>query len=223
MQQSLFGNLMAVAEPEAPAKSIDGKTPLSEAIFTVIDCETTGLSAKKNSLTEVCAIQFQNGKEIAKYTTLIKPAESISAEVTAITGITDEMVQNAPALVTVLGELCNFIGPSPILVGHNVQFDIRFITEKLQQSGMTSFLSRINPETAFCTKALAVKILPGLPSYEGIVVATTCGVTNPNAHRAEHDVRMTGETLFALIKKQQEKDGTLKTIQDLRTFQGDLK
>jgi DNA polymerase III epsilon subunit-like protein len=69
---------------------------------------------------------------------------------------------------------------------------------------------------------LAVKTLPGLPSYEGIVVATTCEVYNPNPHRAESDVRMSAGILFELIKRLRAQGQPMSTVQDLLAWQGVL-
>lgn len=223
MQQSLFASALAVA-PEEPALSATTllETPLEDVVFTVIDTETTGLSPKKNALTEITAIQFKNGVEQGKFSTLVKPSEDIPPEVEALTGISNAMVQQAPPLISVLTDLCAFTGSTPIIVGHNVGFDIRFITEKLQQSGLSSFSHRFDLTRACCTKALAVKLLPGLPSYEGIVVATQCGVVNPNPHRAEADVRMSAGILFQLIERLKKQDPNVKTLGDLFAFQGVL-
>lgn len=222
MQQSLFGSLAgpAVVE-EKPALPLY-QMALSDAVFSVLDLETTGLNAKRNAITEVTAIQYKNGVEIGKYSTLIKPTEAIPEEVELLTGISNEMVKNAPALVMALSELSAFLGPSPIIVGHNVSFDIGFLKEKIGQSGLDVFADRYDLSRAFCTKVLAQKALPSLPSYEGIVVATAIGYHNPNPHRAEADVRMSGAILFALIEKLQAENASIKTVQDLLTYQGVL-
>lgn len=225
MQQSLFGSLAlspSVAEQAVPAQSNLNQIRFEDAIFTVIDLETTGLNAKKNAITEVTAIQFKNGEEVAKYSTLIKPAEAISEEVELLTGISNEMVKNAPALVMVLSELAGFIGESPVLVGHNVQFDINFLREKCSQNGLESFVERFNLGRAVCTKAIAVKALPSLPSYEGIVVATSVGIHNPNPHRAESDVRMSAGILFEIAKRVRAENPSINTIQDFLNWQGSL-
>lgn len=223
MQQSLFGSLAA----PGPATAESTAQPLSEilledAVFTVLDLETTGLNAKKNGITEVTAIQFRNGVEIGKYSTLIKPTEAIPEEVELLTGITNDMVRNAPALVMVLSELSGFVGDSPIIVGHNVSFDIGFLREKVSQNGLDVFLERYNYARAFCTKVLAQKALPSLPSYEGIMVATAIGYHNDNPHRAEADVRMSAAILFELIKRLKAENPILKTAQDLLDYQGTL-
>jgi DNA polymerase III epsilon subunit family exonuclease len=223
MQQSLFGNL-ALSEPVASETSslpLD-QLPLEEAVFTVLDLETTGLNAKKNAITEVTAIQFRNGVEIGKYSTLVKPTEPIPEEVELLTGITNDMVKNSPALIMVLSELSGFIGDSPMIVGHNVSFDIGFLREKVSQNGLSVFLDRYDLSRAFCTKVLAQKALPSLPSYEGIVVATAIGYHNPNPHRAEADVRMSAGILFELINRLKAQDALMKTAQDLLNYQGIL-
>lgn len=222
MQQSLFASVISTTPAETVSQSTWLNQSIEETVFTVIDVETTGLNAKKNSLTEITAIQFQNGKEKGKFSTLVKPTEPIPPEVEALTGITNDMVQQAPPLITVLSDLCNFMGTNPIIVGHNVGFDIRFLREKIEQSGLSSFLERVDIERAVCTKALAVKALPGLPSYEGIVVATQCGVDNPNPHRAEYDVRMSAGILFAILEQLKQQGTSPKTVQDLLAYQGPL-
>jgi len=224
MQHSLFAGLVATAEPEAEKSSPKlNKVLLEDAVFTVIDLETTGLNAKKSGITEVVAISYRNGKEEKFFGSLVKPTEDIPEEVEMLTGITNDMVRNAPPLITVLGELTNFLGNNPLLVGHNVGFDIGFLREKVEQSGLGTFLERYELEKSFCTKALAVKGVPGLPSYEGIMVATALGYHNPNPHRAEADVRMSAAILFALLERIKTENPKIKTVQDLLTWQGALR
>lgn len=223
MQQSLFGSLSAptATSMEAARKPLD-QLLLDEATFAVLDLETTGLNAKRNAITEVTAILFRNGEEVDKYSTLIKPTEPIPEEVELLTGITNDMVKQSPALVMVLSELSGFLGEAPLIVGHNVSFDMGFLKEKVSQSGLDVFAERYDLSRAFCTKVLAQKAMPGLPSYEGIMVATAVGYHNPNPHRAEADVRMSAAILFELIKKLKAQDAGMKTVQDLMNFQGVL-
>jgi DNA polymerase III epsilon subunit family exonuclease len=223
MQQSLFGSLTATesSTPENGRQILDS-VRLEDAVFAVLDLETTGLSAKKCGITEVTAIQFKNGREVGMYSTLVKPTEPIPEEVELLTGISNDMVRHSPAIVMVLSELAAFLGEAPIIVGHNVSFDIGFLREKLSQNGLASFLSRVELSRALCTKVLAQKALPGLPSYEGVMVATAIGYHNPNPHRAEADVRMSAGILFELINRLQAQDSQLKTVQDLLDYQGSL-
>jgi DNA polymerase III epsilon subunit-like protein len=103
-----------------------------------------------------------------------------------------------------------------------VSFDLGFLKEKISQSGLDVFAGRYDLSRAFCTKVLAQKAMPSLPSYEGIVVATAVGYHNPNPHRAESDVRMSAAILFELIKKLQAESNALITVQDLLNYQGVL-
>ncbi len=220
MQQSLFGSVVLSGEDEAAPKLSPLASAIEDAVFTVIDLETTGLNARKNAITEIVAIQYKNGEEMGKYATLVKPTEPIPPEVEAITGISNDMVAQAPALVMALSELCGFVGTSPLIVGHNVAFDLNFLREKLDTSGLSPFITRFDPATAFCTKILAQKVLPGLPSYEGIVVANQCGVINDNPHRAEYDVRMSAGILFSLIRRLRERQHPIQSVEDLLCYQG---
>jgi DNA polymerase III epsilon subunit family exonuclease len=222
MQHSLFGGLAASISPVAQDSKPLEALLLGEAAFTVIDLETTGLNAKKNAITEVVAITFRDGEEVGKYSTLVKPTEEISEEVEMLTGITNGMVRQAPPLITVMSELAGFLGESPVIVGHNVGFDIGFLREKVTQCGLDTFLDRFDAARAFCTRLLALKALPGLPSYEGIMVATAVGYHNPNPHRAEADVRMSAAILFALLRKIREENPRIRTVRELLTWQGPL-
>jgi len=224
MQQSLFGSLALQTETVCEPVVALNQWLLSDAVMTVLDLETTGLNARKNAISEITAIQYRNGEEIKKYSTLVRPTEPIPEEVELLTGISNDMVRNAPVVAVALSELAGFVGASPIVVGHNVQFDIQFLREKLTQNGLSSFLPRFDITRAFCTRALAVKALPGLPSYEGIMVATSVGVHNNNPHRAEADVRMSAGILFEIIKRLQQDNSipSLRTVQDLLHWQGPL-
>jgi DNA polymerase III subunit epsilon len=118
----------------------------------------------------------------------------------------------------VLQQFIDLLGPSPILVGHNVSFDINFIREKLSQYGLPQSL--VTLERGICTRNLARKLIPGLPTYEGVVVATACNVVNNNPHRAEADVRMAAGILFALLRQL---GSTVSTVADVQAIQGPLK
>lgn len=220
LQTSLFSSLFQSEAETAPAAATLMAQLIDEATFTVIDLETTGLNPKRNSITEVTAIQYVNGEAIGIFSTLVQPKEPIPFEVESLTGISNEMVATAPPLMMVLNDLLAFMGAAPIIVGHNVSFDIGFLREKCLESGLIGLENRIDLSRAFCTKVLAQKVMPGLPSYEGIVVATQCGYHNDNPHRAEADVRMSAAILFALVKRLRAEGKPLHTLAELHAIQG---
>lgn len=94
--------------------------------YTVIDIETTGLSASYNEIIELCALKIRNNEIVDKFSTLIKPYRIISPFITNLTGITNEMVKNAPKINRILDKYLDFIS-NDIIIGHNVKFDINFI------------------------------------------------------------------------------------------------
>jgi DNA polymerase III epsilon subunit family exonuclease len=219
-QTSLFASLFQ--EPSNETRLDLMAQPFDTATFVVIDLETTGLNAKKNSITEVTAIKYVNAEALSVFSSLVKPHESIPIEVEALTGITNEMVAQAPPLVMVLNDLLQFLGKEQIIVGHNVSFDMAFLQAKSEACGFYGLEDRLSLEKSLCTKVLAQKVLPHLPSYEGILVATQCGYHNPNPHRAEADVRMSAAILFALVDKLRSAGQPIHTVQDVFNVQGIL-
>ena len=94
--------------------------------FVVIDTETTGLSSFKNEITEISAIRFEDWTPVELFHSMVKPKKEISAEITSITGITNEMVSDAPPFYRLIPSLLSFIGKSN-LVGYNLPFDLKFL------------------------------------------------------------------------------------------------
>lgn len=147
-------------------------------LFVAIDTETTGLSPLYNELIEVSAIKYQGSKKIDTFSQLIRPKKPIPYTITKITGITNEMVENAPQVEEVMPELIRFVGKLPI-VAHNAGFDLGFL--------------RNNAKGYFCenpiidTVALSRKMLPQLPNHKLGTVAKHLGVEEDGFHRAEFD------------------------------------
>ena len=107
--------------------SLDDASPaLSNVVFCVLDLETAGSSAEVGGITEIGAVKYQGGQEIARFTTLVNPGCAIQSFIVMLTGITDIMVMNAPPIEEVLDDLVAFIGDS-VIVAHNARFDMGFI------------------------------------------------------------------------------------------------
>lgn len=106
--------------------------------FTVIDVETTGLDPKYDSIIELAAIKYRNGLPVEEFCTLVNPCQIIDDFITELTGITNEMLSQAPEISEVLTSYLNFID-SDIVVGHNVNFDINFIYDQAAILGLPSF------------------------------------------------------------------------------------
>lgn len=118
---------VACMEESIKYSKITSKTNYSRiGNFVVIDVETTGLSSLKNELIEICAIKFEDWTPVEKFNSLIKPNKSIPEDITEITGISNEMVENAPTFSDLISHLNEFIGKNNI-VGYNLPFDLKFI------------------------------------------------------------------------------------------------
>ncbi len=199
-------------------------TPVSRATFTVIDTETTGLDPHTSELLEVTAIQYRNGREIRKFSTLVKPSQPIPERIRQLTGITDAMVAEAPAPREALRRLLRFVGRQPLVVGHYVNFDLDFLQHRLEEAGLAPETRRFRLSKAVCTKTLGQVVLPELNLHRisGSLVALGeyLGIVNPNPHRAESDVQTTAGVLFALIDRSRQQGYPIRTVHDLLHAQG---
>ncbi|PLX66369.1 MAG: 3'-5' exonuclease [Denitrovibrio sp.] len=118
-------------EKIAHSKTLDEK--LENTVFSVVDTETTGLNINEARIINVAAVKVQNFKIIDFYNTFINPEEMIPKESIKWHNITDEMVQDKPTVGEVLPDFINFVGDS-IIVGHNINFDIKMINKEMMNT-----------------------------------------------------------------------------------------
>lgn len=149
--------------------------------YTVVDIETTGLSTTFNEIIEISAIKVRGGKVMGTFSSLIKPVERINGFIENLTGITNEIVKDAPCAESVLKEFYDFAG-ADILVGHNVSFDVGFLYVNLLEKLGLAF-SNCYVDTLF----LARKALPNLVNHKQVTVATYYGIETSGSHRALRD------------------------------------
>ena len=159
-------------------------------VIVAIDIETTGLDPQNDAILEIGAVRF-NGRRIeAEWSSLINPARPIPPTITALTGITNEMVRNAPALRAVLPEFADFVGTAPVL-GHNVRFDLSF----LQRSGV------LQNNEVLDTYELASVVMPMASRYNLGSLTQQLGILLPASHRALDDTRATHAVFVQLYEK----------------------
>lgn len=164
---------------------------LKEHDFVVFDLETTGLDYQTNSITEIGGIKIREGKIIETFSTLVKPKEEISAEITKLTGITNSMVENQLPIEEVIGDFYKFCDDC-VLVGHNIDFDYKFIFKAGRENGY--LFNQKQQDTLF----LAREQLKGLKNYKLGTIAEYLGVKLDNAHRAVFDALATAEVFIKL-------------------------
>lgn len=167
--------------------------------YIIVDIETTGLSKERHHITEIAAVQFDGEKIIKKFQTLINPQTPIPWFITHLTGITNDMVQDAPTIEQALPDFFDFLGDH-ILVAHNATFDYGF----LNHNGIYHLNTSIKNHT-LCTRKLANRLLPELPSKRLECLCQYFNITNERAHRAMGDVMATVKIFkkfLSLLKKQ---------------------
>lgn len=185
---------------------------LSEQIFTIFDTETTGFSpAKGDKIIEIAAIQMQGGKilENKVFESFVNPRRSIPFEATSVNKITDNMVQDAPHIETVLPQFMDFVGDS-MLVAHNAEFDIAFLAEELFM--MNPFAQ---PPFALCTKLLSRALYPH-EKYHNLDTLTyrfALEAPKEGRHRALTDVLMLAQVFTRLLE-----EARVHTTEDLRSL-----
>lgn len=161
--------------------------------YTVIDIETTGLNPGLDEIIEMTALRVRNNQITNTYSTLVKPSHQIPPFIEELTGITNEMVSEAPTLNIVLPDFISFIGDDVIL-GHNVSFDINFISEESKLLlGYPIENNYIN------TLSLARKAFPHAQNHKLKTLSILLGLKAPT-HRAETDTLCTKE-LYDAIRK----------------------
>jgi len=121
-------NISALSEKDFPSlKRSKGKSLLeTPSNYVVIDIETTGLDPYFDEIVEIAAIKVENNQVQETFQTLVKPNKKIDDFISELTGITNEMVEDAPKIQTALLQFLEFLGDA-IILGHNVHFDINFL------------------------------------------------------------------------------------------------
>lgn len=94
--------------------------------YIAIDLETTGLEAKLEKITEIAALKVIDGAVTERLVTLINPMRRLGERITELTGITDQMVADAPVIEDVIEDVIKFCGDLPLL-GHHIIFDYGFL------------------------------------------------------------------------------------------------
>ncbi len=161
------------------------------ASIVAIDIETTGLDYETDAITEIGAVRFNGNRVEAEWSSLINPNRSIPPAITQLTGISNEMVRNAPPMRAIINELAAFVGDSPVL-GHNVGFDL-------------AFLQRYNigvSNDVLDTYELAAVLLPTASRYNLSALAQSLGIPIlEDAHRALADARVTHSVFTRLYDR----------------------
>jgi DNA polymerase-3 subunit epsilon len=163
--------------------------------YCVLDTETTGLSAYYDEVIEIGILRVRNGEITDRYEQLIKPENEIDGFITSLTGITNEMVADKPAIEDVKSDVLAFLG-SDIIVGHNTSFDVRFLAAGFHEDIANEYMD---------TMQFARKLYPDLPHHRLSDLSEYLHLTN-NEHRALADC-VTTEELYEAMKTEMVRKG----------------
>lgn len=162
-------------------------------MFAVIDLETTGGSANRDKITEIAVVVHDGTRRIREYSSLINPECPIPHYITDITGISDDMVADAPRFYEVARDIVEMT-EGCIFVAHNVNFDYGFLREEFKRLGFTYEREKL------CTVRTSRKLIPGLPSYSLGKLCYSLGIQLRDRHRAMGDAAATVILLERLLE-----------------------
>lgn len=167
---------------------------LSETEFVVVDVETTGANAATSRITEIGAYRVRGRRIVGEFATLINPQTPIPPFISDLTGISNEMVRDAPPFANVAGEWLRFAHEA-VLVAHNASFDVGFLNGEIARL----FPNRRMANAHLCTVGLSRRILPNLPNHRLHTVASHFDITITNRHRAAGDALATAQAFIHLL------------------------
>lgn len=165
-----------------------------ESVYAIVDIETTGGYAENHRVTEVAIIHHDGMQITHRYQTLINPGRRVPLFITGLTGITNEMVREAPLFEDVAEELYEQL-KEKVFVAHNAHFDYGFLRSEFEQAGIQWSARKL------CTVKLSRKIFPGLDSYSLGRLAESLGITIEDRHRAGGDAEATARIFDLLLKR----------------------
>lgn len=186
-------------------ESVKGDADIGfDGTFICFDIETTGLSAARDKITEIGAVKVENGVITDTFSTFANPEMPIPQKITQLTGITDDMVKDAPSQSEAVGAFLEFAGDN-VLVAHNAPFDTSFIAKACEDMG------REYNYTSIDTVAISRAILTDIKNCKLDTVAKFLRLGDFNHHRATDDAEMLARIFINLCQRLTDDYGITKT------------
>ena len=175
--------------------------------FVMLDLETTGTTPLHDRITEIALIRFEDGVEIDRWETLVNPEVSIPPFISRLTGITNEMVSDAPRFEDIAGKLYGYI-EGAVLAAHNVRFDHGFLKSEFKRLGA------VLRQKVMCTVKLSRKLYPQHRSHGLDAIMQRHGLISRARHRAMGDVELM-VAYFDLVKHELGERRVLEAVASL--------
>ncbi|QES89454.1 exonuclease domain-containing protein [Rhizosphaericola mali] len=164
---------------------------MQEKEYAIVDIETTGGHCAVSGITDIAIVIHDGQKVIDRYETLINPVQHIPYFIESLTGISNEMVKNAPLFEDVASEIYSWLN-GRVFVAHNVNFDFSFVSHYLSLAGYSLKAPKL------CTVRMSRRVVPGLTSYSLGNLCASLNIPIYNRHRAGGDADATAE-LFTYL------------------------
>ena len=153
-------------------------------MYSIVDVETTGGVGGPTRLTEIAVFRHDGTRVVDSFHSLLNPGCPIPPFISRMTGITDEMVQDAPLFADVAADV-DRVTEGALFVAHNAPFDYNFLKKEFGWLGLPFERDRI------CTVWLSRRIFPGLPSYSLGKLCASLEIVLHHRHRAHGDAAAT--------------------------------
>ncbi|MEK3935044.1 PolC-type DNA polymerase III [Sporosarcina sp. FSL W7-1349] len=191
----IFGLEANLVDDGVPIVYDEQHRALQDDTYVVFDVETTGLSAVYDTIIELAAVRVRNGEIIESFERFANPHHPLSSTTTELTGITDDMVKDAPEVEEVIRDFIEFIGDS-VLVAHNAKFDMGFFYESAKRASLETPAYPV-----IDTLELARFIHPELRNHRLNTLAKKYDIELTQHHRAIYDTEATAHLFVRLMKE----------------------
>ena len=195
----LYGVEVNLVDDGVPIAYNDAHRLLSEDTFVVFDVETTGLSAVYDTIIELAAVKVKDGEIIDRFESFANPHHRLSATTINLTGITDDMVQNAPDVGEVIQRFHEWVGDA-VLVAHNASFDMGFLNVGYKNIGLEKAKNPV-----IDTLELGRFLYPEMKNHRLNTLTKKFDIELTQHHRAIYDAEATGYLLLKMLKDALEK------------------
>jgi DNA polymerase-3 subunit alpha (Gram-positive type) len=195
----LYGVEANLVDDGVPIAYNSAHRKLEDDTFVVFDVETTGLSAVYDTIIELAAVKIHDGEIIDRFESFANPHHPLSATIINLTGITDDLLVNAPEVEAVLKRFHNWVGDA-VLVAHNASFDMGFLNVGYKAIGLPKA-----PNPVIDTLELGRFLFPEMKNHRLNTLAKKLNVELTQHHRAIYDAEATGYILIKMLKDAHEK------------------
>ena len=190
--------------------------PLHEVVFVILDLETSGAAPSTGAaITEIGAVKVRGGEIIGEFQTFVNPQHGLSDFITSLTGITDEMLADAPKIKSVLPGFFEFLGShkETVLVAHNAPFDLSFLKAAAAKH---KYPWPQYPVIDTVRIARSVLDRDEVPNCKLGTLAEFFGTSTTPNHRALDDARATVDVFHGLLERLGSHD--IYTLEELNNF-----